>query len=212
MNPIYGIHRDNPVLRLLVYIKRRELKRKFRSKMQTLESTLQIIIEALDLADKRGHTHHRHLWNTAGYINVCSYDLVTILGPSVFNRNKWYSRHQARQAAVLMYEACRDLPELLGKDFRKSLTALGAPKEMFIALNKARKPLDAFAKKHSKKFRKIRINACAHRDKELSNLINIVKELDPMEMESFGMEFDKILNELGMYVQNMLTWASQITT
>jgi len=206
---IYGDSQDNIFYRWLVFLHSGRLKRNFRKKMQTLDSTLSVIVNTLQITEDRDLPHHRCLWNAAGYVNVCSYDLVTILAPSVFDRHKWHSRHQARQAAVLMYEACDDLPVLLGKKFRESLRILGAPDDMFVALNNARIPLDGFKNENSARLKDIRVHACAHRDHELSQQIRIIRQLDPMEMQSLSMRFDSILNDLGAYMQKTLTWSSK---
>lgn len=102
----------------------------------------------------------------------------------------------ARQMAVMIYEATDDLKEMLGKDFRSSLTVLKTPQADLEELNRIHSRICCFANDHNKLLNKLRNVAAAHRDKDAMTFLQVCESLEPSEIFELGGDFYDIMNEL----------------
>lgn len=70
----------------------------------------------------------------------------------------------AKQEAILLYEAAEDVPQLLGREFRDAVKALGASAEEIARLNSVSSDLNQFWHGHREFLGRIRNVLAAHRD------------------------------------------------
>lgn len=97
---------------------------------------------------------------------------------------------------MLLYEAAEDLPQLLGKEFRNAVSALGAGPEQLQRLNKASSDLNQFWKKERDFLGTIRNVLSAHRDHDSLRYAESLENLKPMEVMARAVELSPLLDGL----------------
>ena len=203
-------HPETLLYRWLFALQRHRLKRDFKRKFRTLENTLRVIESGRAAAESKGLPHHERIWNVAGYVNICSYDLALTLYPVIFDRHEWKRRLQARNAAVILYEAGEDIPQLLGRDYRNALREIQDASGHLSEVNQAAKGVAEFWNRNRFLLKGIRSACAAHRDHELAKQMLVIGGLNPEDILTLGMEFDRLLNALGQVLQQDMTAASRI--
>src|SRR5262249_12903510 len=92
-----------------------------RQRLAVLDSTMSTVREQLANARTTGLDHLAGVYNVGLYLLLVDrvFSVVSIEMVSTFEG--WPLRYTARHAALLLYEVCDDLTQMLGKDFRASL-------------------------------------------------------------------------------------------
>ena len=116
-------------------------------------------------------------------------DLVCAIGE---RRRAFLAKHEA----VLLYEAAEDLPQLLGREFREAVKALGASAEQLAHLNSVSSDLNRFWQAHRDFLRTIRNALAAHRDHDSLRYVDALEALKPLEVMSRAAELSQLLNQL----------------
>ncbi len=109
---------EDSELETLIFKNEKSLRKKFNSKFTTLEKTLEVIAVGVKEAKKQKLRPAIHIWNIAGYINTCSFDLAVSGEALMFERDPWKKRYFSRMIAINIYEATKDIPNMAGKEFR----------------------------------------------------------------------------------------------
>jgi len=107
-------------------------------------------------------------------------------------RRRFVAKHQA----VLLYEAAEDLPQLLGREFRKSASSLGASPQLQKRLNESSSGLNQFWQKHREFLGDIRQALAAHREHDSLSYMDKLDALRPLEVMELGAEFSSHLEVL----------------
>ncbi len=188
-------------LNVLLVKNEKSLRKKFKTKFITLEKTLEVIAASVKEAKKQKLKPAIHIWNTAGYINTCSFDLAVAGEALLFEQDPWKKRYYSRMIAVNIYEASKDIPNMVGKEFRIQMSSLTGGKEFIEELGKMVKKINKFKSNHSSWLKDIRLCCAAHRDQELGEQLRIVFEISPTKVMKVMAEFDALLNDLGAAVQ-----------
>ena len=198
---LFNQDEDNEVLE---YILRNEksLKKDFNAKLITLEKTLEVIFEGVKEAKKQKIKPVEYIWNMAGYINICSFDLAVAGEALMFEKDPWKRRYFSRMAAVNIYEASLDLPNMAGKEYRLEVQKLPEGKQFLDALGVKIKKIGKFKSNHAAWLKDIRLCCSAHRDQQLGEQLRIVFEIEPTKALKIMAEFDSLLNELGVIIQS----------
>jgi hypothetical protein len=116
-------------------------------------------------------------------------DLVCAIGD---RRRRFLAKHEA----VLLYEAGEDLPQLLGRDFRDAVQALGASAEHVARLNSVSSDLNRFWLGHREFLGIIRNALAAHRDHDALRYADALETLKPLEVMSRAAELSQLLERL----------------
>lgn len=188
---------------LIAFIERNEerLRELFRNKLITLEKTLEVIAAGLKEAKKQKLHNIELIWNAAGYVNTCSFDLAVTGEALMFERDAWKRRYYSRMAAVNIYEASLDLLKITGKEFRSEICGLPGGSGFVEELGNKLKKVNKFRANNSAWLKDVRVCCAAHRDNNLSEQLRVVFEISPTKVLKVMAEFDALLNELGPIFQ-----------
>lgn len=180
----------------------------FDTKLERLEQTLAVTYKVKEHAEFKKWAEVASIYNAAGFVTICSFDNVVACMGMVFNENQWKRRYYARQAALVMFEGCEDLPQVLGKSFREAARILKGHERLLSDMNPPLKKLRQFREEKQKLFKEIRIIAAAHRHLDVSEQLRVIKAIDWLEILQDSMKFDQILNELGPGLQAVMNAVS----
>ncbi|MGR4869435.1 hypothetical protein ACIPRI_11275 [Variovorax sp. LARHSF232] len=125
------------------------------------------------------------VFNVGLFIAIAEQDLSTYAESILHGRSQWHRKFHARGLAVLLYELAEDLPELLGKNYRKWLIELGLGDEWLDRLNAITKSIAAFRRAHEPFLLKVRNYVGAHRDHDAYAQLEVLEGLDVLEV--FGL-------------------------
>ena len=184
-----------------IYQNEERLREDFLKKFITLEKTLEVISARLREAKKQNLYNVELIWNAAGYINTCSFDLAVAGEALMFERDAWKRRYYSRMAAVNIYEASLDIPKIVGKEFRYEVCKLPRGSEFIEELGSTLKKFNKFRINNSAWLKDVRVCCAAHRDKDISEQLRVIFEISPTKVLKIMAEFDALLNELGSIFQ-----------
>jgi hypothetical protein len=109
----------------------------------------------------------------------------------------------AKQEAVLLYEAAEDLPQLLGREFRDAVNALGASAEQLARLNAVSSELNRFWQGHREFLGTIRNFLAAHRDHDALRYAEALENLKPLEVMARAAELSQLLERLVVVITEL---------
>lgn len=101
-----------------------------------------------------------------------------------------------KHEAVLLYEAAEDVPQLLGREFRTAINALGVPPEDLARINAVSSELNKFWQRHRDFLGKIRNALAAHREHNAMMYSERLDELKPLEVMARAVELSGFLEQL----------------
>jgi hypothetical protein len=161
------------------------------------ESAIEAMRQLLQSAANNGLPHVQKVSNLSLYLLLMDRDFAILkvdMVAATFDGRRM--NFIARQMAVMIYEATDDLKEMLGKDFRSSLTVLKTPQADFEELNRIHSRICCFANDHEKLLNELRNVVAAHREKDAIQYLKVCESLEPSEIFELGGDFHDILNEL----------------
>ena len=198
------LYKENEDQEIIAFIQNNEssLRESWKGKCETLERTLEVISEGVKEAKRQKIKSVEFIWNLAGYINTVSFDLAVAGESLMFENDSWKRRYYSRMAAVNIFEASLDLPNMAGRKFRKEVATLPNGDEFIKHLGAKLKKVSKFKSENSGWLKEIRIYCSAHRDQDLGEQLRIVFDISPAKILRVMAEFDNILNELGNILQS----------
>jgi hypothetical protein len=107
---------------------------------------------------------HQTVFNVGLYLLLLDEDLADFTDEMVTAIGDRRRRFVAKHQAVLLYEAAEDFPQLLGREFRDAVRALGANQEQQKKLDEASSGLNGFWQEHREFLGDIRKALAAHRE------------------------------------------------
>jgi hypothetical protein len=116
-------------------------------------------------------------------------DLVCAIGD---RRRAFLAKHEA----ILLYEAAEDLPQLLGREFRDAVKALGASAEQLARLNAVSSDLNQFWQANREFLGTIRNALAAHRDHDALRYADALEALRPLEVMARAAGLSQLLERL----------------
>lgn len=192
------------VVLLPVRIRHRKMARKRRLVRQSaLATTHRTLHNAKGLNAKGIQT----VFNVALYLLQLDDDLAYFSDDFVTAIGERRRRFIAKYAAILLYEAAEDLPQLLGKEFRLALAGLGANHELTKRINGASSGLRRFWEQHRPFLSHIRNAVAAHREHDALAYTNTLDALKPFEVMEAAADFSALLETL----LSALTEAARLT-
>jgi hypothetical protein len=169
---------------------------KDRRRRPVAEDALRTIRRTHDQAVALGLIDLGRLYNVAMFIVLLDDDLSQLSSDMVRASHEGRRKFVARQMAVLLYEVAEDLPQLLGKDFRRGLVALDVDSDAIVSLNQITKGFARFWTQHSTQLEEIRSLAGAHRDHDAIAQLTLLDTLKPLQIFGLAAEFSASLREL----------------
>ncbi|SEW57463.1 hypothetical protein [Chitinophaga arvensicola] len=185
--------------------KLKEFSATFAINLENQEKVLQYFRVSLEHCNANNLPKSKAIWNIASYVSIISFDLKVIVKNMTFAVLEWEKRYFARQAALLIHEACDGLLNLLGKQFREILKDLPDSDSLKSDLNIIAKRLNDYKVTHKPNLNTIRNFSIAHRDMEVLSQIEIICAISWVDAINFSSEFDRILNDLGSFMKKFLT-------
>jgi len=181
------------------------LRRHEEARISELQKAIETIYNENKRIAKYNLKHYNSLYNTCLFVLLMHYDMSVLVNYYYKAYTKsWERKLLARQIAVILYEAEKDIPNILGKDYRASLKKIplwdGAEKE----LNKITKDLNQFKVTHSKMLGELRNCVTAHRDADAIKQMEIIDTLTPDKIIQIADDFNKIINPLLPFMTQIL--------
>jgi hypothetical protein len=183
---------------------RRGLKR-HRKNIPALENTIATLKEQLAKSQKHGLEDAIRIHNVGLYLLLMNRDVAIIRLDIVSTFEEWRMKFYARQLALLLYEVCDDLPVMLGKDFRASLTNLDNGRDPMAELDPITKRINQFKKINEPTLYHIRNMIAGHRDKDAILFMEEVDQLDPLAMMRLTAELFDIIHDLIAFLIQVTT-------
>lgn len=116
-------------------------------------------------------------------------DLVCAIGD---RRRAFIAKHEA----VLLYEAAEDLPQLLGREFRNAVKAVGASEDLLDRLNSVSSDFNTFWQTHREFLGTLRKTLAAHRDHDALLYSESLQLLKPLEVMARAADLSELINRL----------------
>lgn len=187
---------ENAISSIILAVPRARLKRNTKKKLDALQEiigTFKVEIERYQRLQAPGYVS---ICNAALFCALMNYDLTVLLFSQAqelnLSRRRFYSRH----LALALYEATEDLPAVLGKDFRKSLSSLSDVSTHLTYLAEIRSLLSRFKDDNGQLLKQIRVYCVAHRDHDAYKQLQMIESIDDTAIYQLTVEMDNIFNRL----------------
>ena len=201
---MYKTNQTDQFLSENIQKQKESLQLKFLKNFETQEKTLELLINGINHAKFNEFEDTKFIWNIAAFINIISFDFKIVGQDLMFAENEWQKRYYARQACLIIYESINDFFDLLGKDFRKLITANICNEIIENELKSIKKELNSFKANNFEKLKEIRNVVIAHRDNDSLKQINSIQNISWSETIGLVTNYDKILNQLGQVFQKLI--------
>ncbi|CDN32523.1 hypothetical protein BN938_2453 [Mucinivorans hirudinis] len=179
-------------------------KERFNKRFEVLESNILLISKVKNIAVDDGNIEMTTLWNAFGYINLLSYDLISVGYSMILENRPWQKVYFARQVALLLYEGKEDLPELLGKYFKTIFSSTPKADPWIEELKTHLSELNSFKSKNHEYLKKIRLNVSGHRDQNINNQLDVITSINPYDIKTLMFEFEEKLRKLLDHIQPVI--------
>jgi hypothetical protein len=136
------------------------------------------------------------LYNVALYLLLLDQDLAYFTDDLVCAIGDRRRRFVAKNEAILLYEAAKDLPQLLGKRFRDPLGNLNVPPQLRSAMDSVSSDLSAFWQQHRVFLGAIRNAVAAHREQDALRYQNLLDGIEPLEVMHRAADLSTLLQRL----------------
>lgn len=181
-----------------------EYDKRFEERYKVLESNIQLVSLVKEIAIEQDNLDMTILWNAFGYLNLLSYDLISVGYSLLAETKKWQKVYFARQVALLLYEAKEDIPDILGKSFKCVFDNIPEAKVWLDTLKVYMKDINGFKLANHEYLKNIRMNVAGHRDKDIHTQITVITNINPYYVEQLMFKFDTILRNLISHIQELL--------
>ena len=185
----------NPLSLIVIPYNRLKHLVRERKRIKQLESTIQTTRMQYAAAGERGLENFQRVHNVGLYLLVFEYDMAILRNDALFSVRRWKKSFVARQMAVTLYEASHDVPQLLGKEFRASLEAIGITEKEWVQFNALSKEFHAFSETHREILKKLRNYVGAHRDNDAALQLNTIEDVDLLEIMELAGDFYEVIRK-----------------
>ncbi|WCL50658.1 hypothetical protein [Leptospira sp. GIMC2001] len=165
---------ENMIFKLILKISQFRLKRNFNRKFKNLEKTLSLIHDANSFTLNNKLVYHNTIWNFAGFVNICSYDLAVAGYEMLFTNHHWKRVYFARQAALIIFEASEDIPQLMGRKLRTAISTLPNSQSLIAELNQINANFTDYKREKRASLERIRHFTIGHRDHDMEDVMEII--------------------------------------
>lgn len=196
----------NLLLRLLLVPGRFKHRWKNRNRLAVTTGLITTLKKQCEDAREHGFKNHAVAYNAALFMVLVEQDLSAYGSALYFANTKWHQQFAARGMAVLLYETSKDIPEILGKEYRQALRDLGLGDSWLQALNRGVTGFNTFKIEHSSFLNTVRTYVGAHKEKDALAQLAVLEALDHMEIFRLGVKFSASLNSLVEFQMALLTY------
>jgi hypothetical protein len=196
----------NLLLRLLLVPGRFRHRWKNRKRAAVTAGLITTLKKQCEDAHKHGFKSYALTYNAVLFMTLVEQDLSAYSSALYFANTKWHQQFAARGMAVLLYETAKDIPEILGKEYRQALRDLGLGDSWLQALNKSVTGFNTFKIEHASFLNTVRTYVGAHKEKNALAQLAVLEALDHMEIYRLGAKFSVSLNSLVEFQMALLTY------
>ena len=194
------------LMSLLVFRNRRRTVRTERRRVPEIERAIRLFYEQAVKYRNDGWIHRARIANIALFLLVLERDMAEYKLEMVSSLEGWRLRLTARNVGLLLYEMSEDLPELLGKEFRKSIEFFELPQPLVDEFTVLRRLLNKWANTNRAFLGNQVRNVCAgHRDLDAVKLLETINAIDPVDVFRISGEFYDILKPLSNWLVKVIT-------
>lgn len=186
----------NLLLRLFLIPGRTKHRWKNRNRLAITSDLIATLKKQCEDMQKYGYKNHAIAYNAALFIVLIEQDLSAYSAALYYANSKWHQQFFARGMAVLLYETTKDIPEVLGKNYRQALRNLGVEDTWLLPLNKSIAGFNTFKDEHANFLNTVRNYAGAHKEQDALAQLAVLEGLDHMEIYRLGAEFSDSLRVL----------------
>ncbi len=183
---------------------KKSFEKGFKDRYDVLESNIKLTEKIKRLAKERGSNENVIIWNIFGFLNILEYDLTSVGYNLVFENKRWQKVYYARQVILVMYEAFKDLPEILGKNYKQIFYGVENTKPYIDTLRGYKKDFELLKNTNIEYLKEIRMNASAHRDQDIDKQLLVIRTIDPYRVIRIMFDFEKILRMITDHIQHYL--------
>jgi hypothetical protein len=187
-----------------IALNREELEIRFDERYEVLKSNIWFIKNIKNLASERSIADIATLWNVFGYLNLLSYDLISVGYNLYFERKPWQKVYFARQVSLLIYEGMMDIPDLLGKSFKDIFANISDSQLYMNQLKTYKKELEDYKSLYSEKLKEIRNSTAGHRDHNIDEQIKVIQKINPYDTIKMMTDFEKIVRKIMDHLQPLI--------
>jgi hypothetical protein len=167
-----------------------------RSKNKARAKALVTVRKTLENASKLKARSVTNIFNVSLYLLLLDQDLAYFTADLVLAIGDRRRAFVAKHEAILLYVAAKDVPQLLGRDFRTAINSLGVAPEDLARINAVSSELNKFWQTHRDFLGKIRNALAAHREHNSLTYSQRLEELEPLEVMTRGAELSGLLERL----------------
>jgi hypothetical protein len=175
-----------------------------RAKHDSRREAIATVRNTLKKATNLNADSTKTIFNVGLYVLLLDQDLAEFTDDLVAAIGGHRRRFIAKYEAVLLYEGAEDLLQLLGREFREAVKALGASEGQMGRLNSVSSELNAFWRKHRVFLGVIRNVLASHREHDALSYAANVEMLKPLEVMARAVELSgplgrlvRVLTEIG---------------
>jgi hypothetical protein len=159
-------------------------------------AALASVRQTLERAVKAKARNIETIFNVALYLLLIDQDLAYFTNDMVCAIGGRRRAFVAKHEALLLYEAGEDVPQLLGRNFRTAIGALGVSQDQIQRINSVSSDLNKFWQTHREFLGRIRNALAAHREHDALRYAEILENLEPLEVMTRAAELSGLLELL----------------
>jgi hypothetical protein len=175
-------------------------RRKARPKRRVRADLLATLRRTLANATLLRADNMRTVFNVGMYILLLDEDIAHFTDDLICAVGDRRRVFLAKHEAILLYEAAEDLPQLLGREFRASVKALGASTDQIARLNSVSSDLNQFWQHHRGFLGSIRNVLAAHRDHDTLRYFEALDAVKPLDVMARAAELSSLLERLVLII------------
>lgn len=176
----------------------------FFERYKVLNSNILLTEKIKSLARQKESPENIIIWNIYGFLNMLQYDLTSVGYNLVFEKKPWQKIYYARQVILIMYEAFKDLPEILGKYYKEIFDGIDKAKPYLETLKGYKKEFELLNNMNKDFLQHTRMNVSAHRDQDIDKQLQVIRDIDPYRVIRIMFDFEKILRNIAEHIENYL--------
>ena len=141
------------------------------------------------------------IWNTLGHIQMASIEMKRYTKVLSSDNDDWAKHDAIKSAYTSIYETSKKLVDSTGKLMK--FINYEFPSYDFSSFKEVRKELTKFREDNKDALTNVRNTIDAHRDEDVCTQINTTENLHLADAIQFIVEYERIINELGVAVSPM---------
>lgn len=201
----------NAIERVILLRYRRRHRASARPKNKARASALVTVRRTLENASQANAKNVKTVFNVSLYVLLLDQDLAYFTNDLVCAIGDRRRAFVAKHEALLLYEAAEDVPDLLGREFRAGINALGVLPEDLARINAVSSELNKFWERHRDFLGKIRNALAAHREHNALLYAESLEELKPLDVMARAAELSELLEQLVQALTAVATLTSNPT-